>query len=137
MAKIVNTRNNGNPGIRTGEVMVNSYNVYTTGLVATPSPGASTITLALLDGYDFFTGAQTSAATDLLILPESAPIGTEFKIHATNSFGVIKAGSDTINGVGTIVTITAAGTATITKVSATKWILLNQSTAGALTSPTT
>jgi len=137
MAKIVNTRNNGNPGIRTGEIMVNSKNVYPTTLVATPSPGASTITLGLLDGYDFFVGAQTGAATDLLILPEGAPVGTEIKIHATNSFGVIKSGSDTINGVATIVTITAAGTATITKVSATKWILMNQATNGALTAPTT
>jgi hypothetical protein len=137
MAKIVNTRNNGNPGIRTGEVMVNSKNVYPSTLVAVPSPGATTLTLSLLDGYDFFVGQNTSAATDLLVLPENAPVGTEIKIHATNSFGVIKSGSDTINGVSTIVTITAAGTATITKVSATKWILLNQATSGALTAPTT
>jgi hypothetical protein len=136
MPKIVNTRNNGNPGIRTGEVMVNSGNVYPVSLVATAG-GATTITLSLLDGYDFFVGANSSAATDRVILPEGAPVGTEFKIHATNSFGVIKAGSDTINGVATICTITAVGTATLTKVSATKWLMVNQATNGALTAPTT
>jgi len=134
MSKIVNTRNNGNPGIRTGEVMVNARNVYTTSLTATAA-GATTLTASLLDGYDFFTGAQTGAATDTLILPSGAPIGTDIVIQATNSFGVIKSGSDTINGVATICTITAGGTAHLRKVTATAWKLTNIASNGALSAP--
>ena len=136
MAKIVNTRNNGNPGIRYGEVVVNSLNVFPSQLTATPT-AATTLKLSLLDGYDFFTGVQTSAATDKIALPENAPIGTQIVIHAVSSFGVIKTtgSSDTINGVGTIVTITAGGTATITKCTATAWKLVNAATNGVLTTP--
>jgi len=137
MAKIVNTRNNGNPSIRYGEVLVNSSNVSPTSVVAVPAPGAAVITLPLLDSFEFFVGAQTGAATDRLVLPELAPVGTQITIYATNSFGVIRAGSDTINNVSTIVTITALGTAWIRKVSATAWILTNFASNGAVTAPTT
>lgn len=136
MAKVVNTRNNGNPGIRTGEVMVNSRNVYPTTLVAT-SGGATTLTAALLDGYDFFTAEQTSAATDKLVLPTDAAVGTEIVIYANDSFGVIKGGSDTINGVGTICTITAGGTAVLRKVADATWVFTNIAADGALTAPVT
>lgn len=135
MAKIVNTRNNGNPAIRYGEVVVNSKNVYPQTLVAVASPGATTLQLPLFDGYDWFNGVQTSAATDLLVLPANAPIGTQFTIHATSSFGVIRGGSDTINGVSTIVTIAAAGTATITKCTATTWKLMHQAANGTISAP--
>lgn len=136
MAKIVNTRNNGNPGIRYGEVVVNSKNVFPSTLTATAAT-AATLTLDLFDGYDWFNGVQTSAATDKLALPASAPIGTQIVIHATSSFGVIRSGSDTINGVSTIVTLSAGGTATITKCTATTWKLMLQATNGSLTAPTT
>lgn len=134
MAKIVNTRNNGNPSIRYGEVVVNSRNVYPVTLTATAGT-ATTLTLPLLDGYEWFNGVQTSAATDKLALPENAPIGTEIVIHATSSFGVIKSGSDTINNVATIVTIAAGGTAVITKCTATAWKLVHYASNGAVTAP--
>lgn len=133
MSKVVNTRNNGNPAIRYGEVLVNSKNVYPVTVVATAAT-SSPITLSLLDGYEFFVGAQTSAATDKIALP-AAPVGTEIVIFATNSFGVIRSGSDTINGVSTIVTIAAAASARILKVSATAWQLTHVASNGALTAP--
>ena len=136
MSKVINTRNNGNPGIRTGEVLVNSKNVYPVTLVATPT-AATTLTLALCDGYEFFVGANTSAATDKIALPASAPVGTEIVIFATTSFGVIKTtgSSDTINNVGTIVTIAANATARILKVTSTAWQLTHVAQNGALTAP--
>lgn len=134
MAKVVNTRNNGNPAIRYGEVLVNSRNVYPATLTATAGT-ATTLTLDLLDGYEFFTGVQTSAATDKIAIPANAPIGTEIVIHATSSFGVIRSGSDTINGVSTIVTIAAAGTAVLLKCTATTWKLTHYAANGAVTAP--
>jgi hypothetical protein len=135
MAKVINTRNNGNPGIRYGEVLVNSKNVYPSTVTATATASTTAITLPLLDAYEFFTGVQTSAATDKIALPASAPVGTEIVIHAVSSFGVIKSGSDTINGVATIVTIAAAATAKILKVTSTAWVLTHIGSDGALTAP--
>lgn len=134
MAKILSLFNGGKRSRKTGDVKVNSKNVYPTGLVATAGT-ATTLTLALLDSYEFFTGAQTSAATDKIAIPAGADIGTEIIIFATNSFGVIKSGSDTINGVSTIVTIGAGAHARLLKVSATAWILTHFGTNGAVTAP--
>lgn len=136
MAQIINLFNGGKKTRKTGVVNVNSSNVYPTTIVATASPGTP-LSLDLLDSYEFFTGQQTSAATDRIILPEGARVGTEIIIQATNSFGVIKSGSDTINGVGTICTLTAGGTGVLRKVSATAWKLTNIAANGALTNPTT
>lgn len=134
MAKIVSLFNGGKRSRKTGVVNVNSKNVYPTTLVATAGT-ATTLTLPLLDSYEFFVGQQTSAATDKLAIPSGADVGTEIVIFATNSFGVIKSGSDTINGVATIVTIAAGCHARLLKVSSTAWILTHFSTAGAVTAP--
>lgn len=135
MAKIVNLFNSGKRSIKTGVVKVNSYNVYPTALVATAA-GATTLTLPLLDSYEFFNCSQTSAATDTLIIPAGADVGQIIVIKSvTTSFGVIKAGSETINGVSTIVTLAANATAILRKVSSTAWILTHYATSGAITSP--
>jgi len=136
MAKIVNLFNGGKKTRKTGVVNVNSSNVYPTTLVATAG-GATTLSLDLLDSFEFFTGQRTSAATDRIIIPAGADIGTEIIIQAVDSFGVIRGGSDTINGVSTICTLTAGGTGTLKKVSATAWKLVNQASNGALTAPVT
>ena len=138
MSTIINTRNNGDPSVRYGEVMVNSKNVYPTTVTAAPT-AATTITLGLLKGYEFFNGVQTSAATDKIAIPAGAPIGTEIVIYAASSFGVIKetGSSETINGVGTIVTIAAAASARLLKVTSTAWQLTHVASNGALTNPTT
>jgi len=136
MAKIVSLFNGGKKTRKTGVVSVNSSNVYPTQLTATAT-AATTLSLGLLDSYEFFTGAQTSAATDKIAIPEGADIGTQIIIKSVGtSFGVIKSGSDTINGVSTIVTLAANATATLRKVSATAWLLIHQTTAGVLSAPT-
>lgn len=135
MAKIVNLFNGGKKSRKTGVVNVNSSNVYPTQLTATAAT-ATTLSLDLLDSYEFFTCAQTSAATDKLAIPAGADVGTEIIIKSVGtSFGVIRSGSDTINGVSTIVTLAANATAVLRKVSSTAWILTHFSTAGAVTAP--
>ena len=134
MSLIVNLFNGGKKSRRTGVVSVNSYNVYPTTLVATAGT-ATTLTLDLLDGNEFFNGNNTSAATDKLAIPSGAPIGAQIIIRAGTSFGVIRSGSDTINGVSTIVTIAAGGVAELLKTSATTWVLTHRASNGALTSP--
>lgn len=134
MSKIVNLFNGGKKSRRTGVVNVNSYNVHPTTLVATAA-GAATLTLDLLDGSEFFTGNNTSAATDRILIPASADIGTQIIIKAGTSFGVIRSGSDTINGVTTIITIAANGTAELLKTAATTWILTHRASNGSLTAP--
>ncbi len=134
MASIVNLFNGGKKSRKTGVVKVNSKNVYPTGLVATAGT-ATTLSLDLLDSYEFFNATQTSAATDKLAIPSGADVGTQIIIKATASFGVIKSGSDTINGVSTIVTLAAGATAILLKVSSTAWILTHYATSGAVTAP--
>lgn len=134
MASIISLFNGGKRSRKTGIVKVNSYNVYPTALVATAGT-ATTLTLELLDSYDFFTGQQTSAATDKIAIPSGADIGTKIVITATNSFGVIRSGSDTINGVSTIVTLAAGATAVLVKRSSTAWYLTHYASNGAVTAP--
>lgn len=135
MAKIVNLFNGGKKSRKTGVVNVNSNNVYPVQLTATAGT-ATTLSLDLLDAYEFFNCAQTSAATDKIAIPAGADIGTEIVIKSvTTSFGVIKSGSETINGVATIVTLAANATAVMKKVSSTAWILTHYATTGAVTAP--
>lgn len=135
MAKIINLFNGGKKSRKTGLVNVNSWNVYPTTLVATAAT-ATTLSLDLLDSYEFFNGVQTSAATDKIAIPAGADIGTQIVIKsAGTSFGVIRSGSDTINGVSTIVTLAANATAILRKVSSTAWILTHYATTGAVTAP--
>lgn len=137
MAKIVNLFNGGKRSRKTGVVNINSKNVYPTQLTATAAT-ATTLSLDLLDAYEFFNCAQTSAATDKLAIPSGADVGTQIIIKSVGtSFGVIRSGSDTINGVSTIVTLAANATAVLLKVSSTAWILTHYATSGAITSPTT
>src|SRR5882672_7240446 len=116
MAKFISLFNGGKRSRKTGVVSVNAFNVYPTALVATAGT-ATTLSLDLLDSYEFFNCSQTSAATDKLAIPSGADIGQKIVIKSvTTSFGVIKSGSDTINGVATIVTLAANATAVLIKV---------------------
>ncbi len=135
MAKIVNLFNGGKKSRKTGVVNVNSFNVYPTALVATAAT-ATTLSVDLLDSYEFFNCSQTSLATDKIAIPSGADIGTKIVIKSvTTSFGVIRSGSETINGVATIVTIAANATAVLLKVSATAWILTHYAANGSVTAP--
>lgn len=139
MAKIVNTRNNGNPAIRYGEVVVNSKNVSPTTKVAVATTG-TLITVAEVDSFDFFNVAQTSAGTDLIRLASGLAVGTEIVIFAVSAVTVsceasygqgINGGTDA-QGVALAVNTSSI----FRKVSSTRWICTSFSTAGSVTAPT-
>lgn len=138
MAKIVNTRNNGNPSIRYGEVVVNSKNLSPVALTATAS--GYTLTQANIDSYDMFNVAQTSASTDKIVLPSTFPVGTvlEFFFVSAASIGVATGASQTINnGADTTKVACAASTsAEVRKVSSTRWIVTAYAAAGTVSAPT-
>jgi len=136
MAKIVNLFNGGKKTIKTGVVRVNSRNVYPTTLVALPTTGLS-LGLGLLDSYDFFNVAQTSASTDFIVLP-NAEVGTSIDLYAISACKVKGQGSDTINGVApsTAITLAASSRSILTRTTATTWILSQAAASGAATAPT-
>jgi hypothetical protein len=139
MSKIVNSRNNGNPAIRFGEVLVNSKNVSPTTVVAVATTG-TVIRQSDADAFDFFNVAQTSAGTDLIRLASNLPVGTtlEFFVVSAVTVRCEASSGQGING-GTDaqgVALTANTSAILRKVSATRWICTAFSTAGAVSNPT-
>ncbi|HEY0751935.1 MAG TPA: hypothetical protein VGD26_12315 [Chitinophagaceae bacterium] len=134
--EIYRSGNGGKPSIDAGSLKrVNSFNVYPSTIVATASTG-TTMSRNLIDNYEWFNVAQTSAATDFITLPD-CPVGTVIKMYAVSACKVQGQGSDTINGVAptTDITLAADSVSTLTKTSATAWVLLQQSSAGAVTAP--
>lgn len=139
MSRIVNTRNNGNSAVRTGEVLVNSKNVDPQTIVATPTAG-TILSVAKNDSFDFFNVAQTSAGTDRIRLASGLPVGTTIEMFVVSAVAV---GCEASSGQGVnggtdaqFVSLTANTSAIFRKVSATRWICTAFSTAGAVTSPT-
>jgi hypothetical protein len=140
MAFIYNLFNGGKkPKLKTGLVSVNSLNVYGSNIVATAAPGTQ-LNAVLLDNYDMFRVAQTSAATDVIVLP-NAPIGTKIFFFGVSACR-IKAG---LNGSGrginggadtTSVAIAANAILEVTRASATNWIAVQTAAAGTVTAPT-
>jgi hypothetical protein len=142
MAKGYRNFNGGNPGLKTGPYQVNSYDVRPTNVVAVATTGY-TLNQEDLDNYNFFNAAQTSASTDLIILPSSTalcPVGTELwffcvsacKVKAPASSGVGTNGGTDAQGI----TLAANSTYRFLRVSATNWICNAFSNAGAVTAPT-
>lgn len=136
MSKIINLFNSGKKSVKTGVVNINARNVYPTTIVATPTTG-TTMGLELLDGYDAFTIAQTSAGTDFITLP-NAPVGTNIELYAVSACKVQGANSDTINGVAptTDISIAAGAIAVLRRNTETTWKLTHIASNGALTAPT-
>lgn len=133
--EIYRSGNGGKPSIDAGSLKrVNSFNVHPSTIVATAGAGA-TIPRTLIDNYEFVNVAQTSLATDRINLPADAPTGTVLKLYAISACGLFGSGSDTINGVATIVTLAAGSISTVTKTVAGKWVLLQQAASGAVTAP--
>jgi hypothetical protein len=139
MAFVYNLFNGGTkPKLRTGLVAVNSLNRYPTTLVATA--GGTQLGLELIDNYEYFVGAQTSAGTDVLLLPD-APIGTKIFIFANSIFRIkagangsgrgINAGADT-----TSIPTVASALIELTRVSASNWVATQFAAAGTVTAPT-
>ncbi len=140
MAREYNVRNGGVPTISLGLYNVNSLNFAPYTVVATAAPG-TVLTQGDIDRFELFTVAQTSAATDLVLLPVVAPIGTKVHFVAT-SVARIKAGANgsglTINGAADTLSVplVVGGLAEFTKISATNWMCQQFSAAGAVTAPT-
>lgn len=141
MAKVYSTENGGYPQIQRGLKLVNSLNLAPVTIVATAA--GTQLTSNDIDNYELFTAAQTSAGTDLILLPNvaQAPIGTKV-FFAAASIARIKAGANgsglTINGAAdtTSVPLVVGGLAEFTKMSATNWGCQQISSAGVISSPT-
>lgn len=139
MARGYNVRNGGVPTISLGLFNVNSLNIAPYTVVATAA--GTLLNQGDIDKFELFTVAQTSAATDLVLLPVVAPIGTKVHFVAT-SVARIKAGANgsglTINGAADTLSVplVVGGLAEFTKISATNWMCQQFSAAGAVTAPT-
>jgi hypothetical protein len=136
MSQIINLFDGGRKSRKKGVVNVNSRNVYPTTIVATATTGTN-LGLQLIDGYERFNVAQTSAATDFITLPD-APVGTLIEFYAVSACKVQGQGSDTINNVApsTDITLAAASLSILRKTTTTAWILTQYSAAGVATGPT-
>lgn len=139
MAQIYNVRNGGQGQISLGLKSVGSLNLAPVGLVATAA--GFQMTKSNIDNFEIFSVAQTSAATDLILLPANAPIGTLCVFVAT-SVARIKAGADasglTINAAAdtTSVPLVVGARTEFFKQSATNWTCAHIVAAGTVTAPT-
>lgn len=133
-----NVRNGGVPSIQLGIFSANSLNLAPTTYVAIATTGLQ-LTQSDTDRYDMFNVAQTSAATDLIILPTSAPQGTRLvfysisavKIKAAAGSGIGTNGGTDAQGITTV----AGDTHEFFKASATNWIVSKTVAAGTITAP--
>lgn len=137
MSVFYNTRNNGDPTIPYGIQRTNSRNVSPNTIVATPTTG-TLLPLSTLNTFDMFAVAQTSAATDLIILPD-APIGTEIVFRSISAVKIKAAAS---SGIGTNGGTDAQGITTVAgdihvffRASATNWIVSKTVAAGTVSVP--
>lgn len=137
MAREYNVRNGGIPSINIGLFNVNSLNLAPQTVIATAAPGTQ-LSQGDTDKYELFNVAQTSAATDLVLLPVTAPIGTFIAFVAT-SIARVKAGANasglTINNAADTLSVPLAVGSRVEffKQSATNWTSQTISNAGAVT----
>jgi hypothetical protein len=126
------------PNVTPGRlVKTKSGNIYPSTIVAVASPGTP-LPIQYLSDYDWFNVAQTGAATNQIILPSAAPIGTVIKLFAVSAVAVkggiatsgigINAGADT-----TAIALAAGSVGEFQRVSATNWTCLQTVSAGTTT----
>ncbi len=145
MAIISNVRNDGNSAVTTGPKKVNSLNVAPYTIIAVASPNGRVLTAVDIANYDWFNAAQTSAATDQIILSEAVdskgnpqlPIGTIIDFYCVSSCKVLGQGTNTINGGTNVqgITMAAGSSYEFLKTTATTWVCSAQSAAGAYSAP--
>jgi hypothetical protein len=138
MSKFYNVRNSGDPTVPYGLLYAGaSMNVALTTYVAT----VAGLQLNPVDynKYDLFNVAQTSAATDLILLPTAAPQGTVISFY---SISAVKIKAVTGSGIGTNGGTDAQGITTVagdlhefTKANATNWLVTKKVSAGTTTIP--
>lgn len=136
--RFYNVRTGGQPSITLGIKSAGSWNVAPSNLVATSA--GTQMTISDIDNYEFFNAAQTSAATDLILLPTAAPVGTVInffcvsacKVKAVAGTGIGTNGGTDAQGI----TLVANGLARFQRVSASNWIVTAFTSAGAVSAPT-
>lgn len=139
MAEDYRVRNGGNPAVKNGPIVVNSYNLKPETVVATAA--GTQLTLADTANYELIVAAQTSAGTDFILLPSAAPLGTllvflassvcRIKAGATGSGLTINAGTDAQS-----VPLVVGARTEFRKQSATNWACMHVVAAGTITAPT-
>jgi hypothetical protein len=134
--QIYRSLNGGKPNITSGVKKVRSHEVSPNTLTATAA--GLTFDVNLLDNYDVFVAAQTSAGTDSIVIPAAFPVGTTIEVQCNSAIIFKPSTGVTINGGAdtTAVAIAANATAIVKKVSATRIIVHQIATSGALTAPT-
>jgi hypothetical protein len=138
MSKFYNVRNGGDPSVPYGFLFGGpSMNLAPVTYVATAA--GLQLTLSDINKYDLFNVAQTSAATDLIFLPTSAPVGTVIsfvsvsavKIKAVVGTGIGTNGGTDVQGITTV----AGDLHEFTRTTATNWVVSKKVAAGTTTAP--
>jgi len=140
MSKFYNVRNGGDSSVPYGFLFAGaSMNLAPATYVALPTTGLQ-LTLSDINKFDLFNVAQTSAATDLIILPTNAPVGT---VISFVSISAVKIKAATGSGIGTNGGTDAQGITTVagdlhefTRTTATNWVVSKKVAAGTITAPT-
>lgn len=132
--------NGGKPTIASGSLKrVNALNVSPQAAIVATAAGL-TFDITLLDNYEFFNVAQTSAGTDFIILPDTLAVGAVIWLQAASAISIAcPTGSTvTLNNVAAPAkgAIAANSTAKIIKVSPTRIIFHQYANTGAVTAPT-
>lgn len=137
--KLTRVFNAGKPARKSKELDAYSMNVSPDTIVATASGTA--FDKELLENYDTFVVARTSADTDKIVLPNGLPIGTKIRFLTTTTaieVGVDATDSEVVNG-GTAnqdVALIANAMLEMQKITATGWAMEQLTSAGARTTPT-
>lgn len=135
--KIFNNETTDRKSIRQGLIEVNSLNVAPTTLVATAA--GTLIPLNLIDQFDMFNVAQTSAGTDSIRIPNALPQGADLVFQATSavSVGCPSGSSVLLNNVAApaVIAVPANNTLRIFKASPTRIVAELVNTLGVISSP--
>lgn len=136
--QVYRSLNGGNPSAISGLKKVKSNEVCPTTLTALAAAAGLPFDANLLVNYDFFVATQTSAGTDHIKIGADFPVGTTIEVQCSTAISFSPSTGVTINGGAdtTKVAIAANSTAVIKKVSATRLIVHQIATSGAITAPT-
>lgn len=137
MPKIKRTINGGVPNRKSIWLGLSEMNISPSVITATSS--GVTFEVSLLENYDTFDVAQTSLATDKIIIPESVPVGTVMKFIAASALDLEAetGGAAGFNGgsAGQDIPIAAGALLVVQKISAANMIATQYASSGAVTAP--
>jgi hypothetical protein len=138
--KIKRTINGGIPNRKAKWLDVSAMNIAPDTIVAlSAGAGKTLLDVSLLENYDTFNVAQTSLATDIIVLPNAAPVGTVIKFIALSAIDIeceaasgigINGGADTTD-IGQVINSLMV----LQKITATRWIATQYAPAGTVSAP--